>query len=113
MYVIKKPNNKTFERGGVSGTIFPTKELTNKTQFLIIETQGGHQTTIIEKECVFCYYILNGNGHFLIDGNEEICKAGDLVIIPSGKPFKYAGNLRMLLNVTPPFKPEQEKVVEE
>jgi len=112
MHVIKLPDKKTFERVGVSGTIFPTKELTGKTEFLLIETKLGHKTTIIENECDFSYYILEGNGCFIIDGTKEECNPGDLVIVPAGKPFKYIGELRMLLNVTPPFKPEQEVVVE-
>ena len=113
MYVIKLPKKKAFERVGVSGTIFPTKDLIDKTEFLLIETTEGHETKIIEKESDFTYYILEGKGYFLIDGKKEKCSPGDLVVIPAGKTFKYIGALKMLLNVTPPFKPEQELVIEE
>lgn len=112
MFVIKKPSRKTFDRVGHTGTIFPTQNLTNKTQFLFIETETGLQTIIREKECDFSYYILEGKGYFIIDGMKEECTKGDLVVIPAGKAFSFKGNLKMLLNVTPVFTPEQEETIE-
>jgi mannose-6-phosphate isomerase-like protein (cupin superfamily) len=111
MYAHRTPSEPTFSRSGVTGYKFPTQNLTDKTQFLIIETAQGHNTTIIEKECVFSYYILEIEGHFIIDNNKQACKTGNLVVIPANTPFRYQGKLKMLLNVTPPFYPEQEVVV--
>jgi mannose-6-phosphate isomerase-like protein (cupin superfamily) len=111
MYVVKKPKNCTFTRAGVRGTIFPTAGLTSKTQFLVIETETGHETRIKEKECDFSYYVLEGKGYFMVDGKKEKCGIGDLIVVPAGKTFTYQGKLRMLLNVTPVFRPEQEEVV--
>lgn len=107
-HVFPEPQVDSFNRVGVRGKIFETKSLTTKTQVLIIETQTGHQTTIIEKACDFSYYILEGSGLFIINGTEEPCRVGDLVVIPAGTKFTYKGRLKMLLNVTPPFTPEQE-----
>lgn len=111
MHVHKEPTELSFNRVGVQGKIFPTSQLTNRTEFLIITTVTGHETTIIEHECDFSYYILEGSGTFIINDIKESCRVGDIVVIPAGNKFTYRGKLKMLLNVTPPFRPEQEQVV--
>ena len=108
---MKKPKESTFNRVGHAGYIFPTKDLTTKTQFLLVETEKELETVIREKECDFSYYILEGKGKFIIEGIEEMCERGDLVVIPAGKAFTYKGKLTMLLNVTPTFRPEQEETI--
>ena len=110
-YVIHHPSQPTFSRVDVTGTIFPTTDLIHSTEFLLIETKIGHETTIIEEACDFCYFILEGSGYFIVKGQKETCEVGDLVIIPKGTPFTYKGQLKILLSVTPPFYPEQEVVV--
>jgi mannose-6-phosphate isomerase-like protein (cupin superfamily) len=110
-HVLQKPPAASFEKVGITGFIFPTTDLTIKTEFVIIETETGHETSIVENECDFCYYVLSGSGFFIIDGEQEPCTEGDLVVIPAGSEFTYRGKLKMLLNVTPPFYPEQEETV--
>lgn len=110
-YVLKPPANPSFKRVGVEGSIFSTQHLTSKTEFLIITTEAGHDTTIIEHECDFSYFILEGSGEFTINGKAELCSVGNLVVIPAGHQFTYRGKLKMLLNVTPPFTPEQEETL--
>lgn len=111
MYVIKEPKESDFDRVGVRGKIFPTSELTSKSQFLIITTKTGHETIIIEHECDFVYFILQGAGTFTINNTKETCQTGDLVVVPADSPFTYQGNLKMLLVITPPFTPDQEEIV--
>jgi hypothetical protein len=63
-YALPEPKNWDFERAGVRGKAFPTNELTGHAGFLIIETETGHETTIIERESDFIYYIISGSGTF-------------------------------------------------
>lgn len=77
----------------------------------MIETKTGHETTIIEHESNFVYYILEGNGYFEINDEKEQCTAGDLVVIPMGIKFTYRGELRMLLISTPPWREDQEETL--
>lgn len=107
-YVINRPKQESFNKVGIKGFIFPSDTLTRKTEFLFIETKEGHQTSIIEQDCDFSYYVLSGKGYFIINEEKEECSEGDLVVIPAGTKFTYKGELKMLLNVTPPFFPEQE-----
>src|ERR1044071_9579378 len=45
------------------------------------------------------YYVLNGEGTFLLDGQQLSMRAGDLLIAPSGAPHgvKNTGTQRLLL----------------
>jgi mannose-6-phosphate isomerase-like protein (cupin superfamily) len=111
-YILPEPTNIDFEKVGIKGKIFSSQDLTNRTEFVLIETDHGHDTTIRQKICDFCYYILDGDGYFLIDGEKHSCKKGDLIVIPSGKAFTYKGCLKMLLTVTPPWSEEQEETLD-
>jgi mannose-6-phosphate isomerase-like protein (cupin superfamily) len=113
MYVIKEPRDISFDKAGVKGKIFPTETLTKTTQYFLVETQSGHETKIIEHNCDFIYYILQGSGNFIISGVKESCSVGDLVVIPAGTPFIYKGTLKMIASSTPPWREEQEEIVQE
>ncbi len=110
-HVLKLPIDYTFEKVGIKGKKYNVVDITSSTGLCQIETQTGHDTTIIEHKCDFIYYIIDGNGHFIIDDQKEHCEKGDLVVIPAGAKFRYVGKLRMLLITTPPFYPEQEETL--
>lgn len=112
MYVLKPPIENSFEKVGIKGKIFPSKELAGEdADYLLLETETGHETTIIEHASVFTYYILEGSGYFEINDEREDCTTGDLVIIPKGTKFTYKGKLKMLLINTPAWREEQEETV--
>lgn len=71
----------------------------------------GHETEIIEHECDFIYYILEGSGYFMINGVKENCVAGNLVVIPKSSRFTYKGKLKMIVTSTPPWKEDQEETL--
>lgn len=95
----------------MKGKLFPTFGLTAETEFFLVETETGHETTIIEHDCDFCYYILEGQGYFKIEDTKEECFPGNLVVIPSGTKFTYKGRLKMLATSTPPWEEEQEETI--
>lgn len=111
MPVLREPKDISFERSGIVGKVFPTSEITSKSNFVLISTDKGHETTIIEHESDFVYYILEGEGYFEIEDEKQKCSKGDLVVIPAGAKFTYKGKLKMLLCVTPPWRKEQEEIV--
>lgn len=111
MYVIKEPADVSFEKVGIKGKIFPLNDLSKDLNFVLVTTETGHETRIIEHECTFAYYVLEGQGQFEVDGVTEDCKQGDLVVIPAGKAFIYKGKLKMLLVNTPPWSEEQEETL--
>lgn len=112
MYVLKEPKEISFEQVGIKGKLFPMQDITNKTQYFLVDTETGHETTIIEHKSDFIYYILSGDGYFIINDSKEDCSAGDLVVIPAGAKFTYKGKLKMITTSTPPWKEEQEETIE-
>jgi mannose-6-phosphate isomerase-like protein (cupin superfamily) len=110
-YILPEPGDWSFDRVGVQGKLFPTSELIDRFECLLIVTHNGHETTIIERECDFVYYVLAGHGSFVIDDVDRETHEGDLVVVPHGHAFTYSGSLRMLLIASPPWSLEQESVV--
>lgn len=110
-HVFKTPKGYSFEKVGIKGKVFPVGEITQKTGVCLIETEKGHETTIIEHECDFIYYILEGKGYFEINDQKEDYIKGELIVIPAGSKFRYVGKLKMLLITTPAFYPEQEETL--
>ena len=110
-YVRSQPEQWSFEKVGIKGKIFDTSDLTNRTQHFIAETESGHETEIVEYECDFVYYVLEGQGEFIVDGLSQSCGAGDLVVIPAGTRFTYNGKLKLLVSSTPPWWEEQEQTL--
>ncbi len=111
MYILKEPEYFSFEKAGIKGKIFPTQDFTLKTSFVLVETEKGHETTIREKQSDFIYYVLEGEGVFVINDINEKCSRGDLIVIPAGTKFTYKGRLKLLLSCVPPWKEEQEETI--
>jgi len=110
MFVIKEPNN-SFDKIGHKVKIFPTENLIGRAQFVLVEVENRLEAVLLQKECDYAYYVLEGSGYFEINGAREDCAAGDLVVIPAGNKFTYKGKMKMLLNCTPPWREEQEETV--
>lgn len=111
MPVFTLPKQYSFVKVGIKGKRLDGRDVNNKAGFCLIETEKGHKTKIIEHECDFNYFILKGRGYFRINGKKEVCRQGNLVIVPKNSVFDYRGKLKMLLVTTPPFWPEQEETL--
>ena len=111
MNVITEPADISFDKAGVKGKIFPTDQLTNSAEFILISTDQGHETKIIQHKSTFSYYVIEGSGHFEIEDIIQECKTGDMVVIPAGSKFRYSGRLKLLLIVTPPWREDQEETI--
>lgn len=111
MYVFNEPDKLSFDRVGIKGRIFPIAPLTTRIQYFLVDTETGHETTIIEHACDFIYYILEGDGYFVINDTKETCKKGDLIVIPPDSKFTYKGKLKMLVTSTPPWSADQEETL--
>jgi mannose-6-phosphate isomerase-like protein (cupin superfamily) len=86
-------------------------DLAKKTQIVLICVDDKLGCTIRQRECDFCYYILEGGGYFEINGAREDCAKGDLVVIPAGNKFTFGGKMKMILNCTPPWSESQEETI--
>lgn len=68
-----------------------------------VETKNGRDNYCMLDTSTMFYYIIDGNGIFII--NDEKCqiKTGDLIEIPPKHKYTYTGNLKMLEVQTPAF----------
>lgn len=111
MYVIQEPDTYVIDKVGIHGKLYPTRSLLSSSEYILMTVQKQHETTIVERESNFVYFILSGSGYFIINGVSEPCRKGNLVVIPKGTPFTYKGKMRMLLICTPPWRQEQEQTL--
>lgn len=56
----------------------------------------------------FIYYILQGEGVFVLNDEQVPVKQGDIVSIPPNTRIHYFGKMEFTLTVTPPWKAENE-----
>lgn len=54
------------------------------------------------------YYVIEGNGFFLINGERQEIEKGDVVIVPKASEYDFGGELMVLLVNVPAFKPMQD-----
>jgi hypothetical protein len=57
-HIFKLPNKYTFEKEGIKGTNFESRDLSDKAKFAVIETETGHENRIKENECDFFYKLV-------------------------------------------------------
>ncbi|MBL8121954.1 hypothetical protein JNM87_04375 [Candidatus Saccharibacteria bacterium] len=80
---------------------------------LIIECDEKLTVSLCQNEVEFSYYILEGDGYFILNGEREKVAPGDLVVVPVGTVYTFGGKLRMLLVNAPHWSPEQEDIIYE
>jgi mannose-6-phosphate isomerase-like protein (cupin superfamily) len=73
----------------------------------LIEIDGNHGKTKCLKEDRI-YFIMDGQGKFMINGKEEKVSAKDLVFVPKNTPYDITGRMRYFLVCSPEFSPEDD-----
>ncbi len=72
-----------------------------------VSTKRGHLEEF-RNTSHFIYYVIEGEGVFVINDEQVPIKAGDLVVVPPNTRFYYFGKLELLLTVTPRWHEESE-----
>lgn len=111
-YIFPEPTEYSFKDvNGHDGKSFDTHSPTNG--HLIIECNEKLTVALIQNKCEFDYYIIAGNGYFVIDDKKQTVKQGDLVVVPAGTKYSFGGKLKMFLINTPHWSQEQEIIIRE
>jgi len=102
-YIFTKDQVPVFVKHGVSmWQLGGTEEQPEK--IIYQETTKGHDEEFANTVSTFKYYILEGDGEFVISGVSYPVTDGSVVIIPPNTPFYYKGNLKQILVTTPSWK---------
>lgn len=76
-----------------------------------VSVEEGHFQEFYDVESAYIYYIIKGQGTFVLDDHRVEAQATDLIVIPPGTRIYYFGSMEMVLTVAPAFKDANERHV--
>lgn len=106
---ITRTDADRFEKHGIELWDYLGEDGPETGDVLYLETGEGHLQEFRNTKCDFFYYVLDGDGAFYLDGDEEPVGPGDLVHVPAGTAVYYLGEMDLLLFCSPSWTPEQEE----
>jgi mannose-6-phosphate isomerase-like protein (cupin superfamily) len=77
---------------------------------VIAELDGPHGY-FLNRRSEKAYFILEGSGEVLIEGQTTSVKPNDMVFIPTNTRHGIKGKLRFLVISSPPFNPKDEEAL--
>ena len=105
-YVKRLPEEPSFQQQGLKGYNF---ELESKEISLSYEDVfKGHDKYDKNYYSSKIYYVLEGDGIFCIDDEKVEVQKGDVIEIPKGDNFVFAGKMKLLLIMSPGFRPQDD-----
>jgi mannose-6-phosphate isomerase-like protein (cupin superfamily) len=91
-----------FEREGFSGDIFVSKEAKMGFTALQVNVHGAHPLKEILRGNTRSYFVADGEGTFVLNGESRAVSRGDLIVIPAGSQYEYQGEMTLFeFNVSP------------
>lgn len=107
-YVYSLDNAKQIQKFGVDISIYGADAPSG---FVYEETEAGHFEEFYDTESTYTWFIIDGNGMFVVDDEKMEVTAKDLVVVPPNKRIHYFGKMKMLLCTSPAFNPDNERHV--
>ncbi|MFA0821590.1 MAG: cupin domain-containing protein [Methanomethylovorans sp.] len=107
--VFRPENSVVIEKHGVSMRIYTTKKDSPNAAVLYQETEIGHMEEFVHERSDFLYYILEGNGTWIVEDKEYEVRAGNVVVVPAGKRFWFKGNLKQICITSPAWEEQYER----
>lgn len=106
-YTTKDAN--TFNKHGIDITVF--NEGVPGANVVFISVEKGHFQEFYDIKSHFTYYIVEGEGTFVLNDERIKVKATDLLVIPPKTRIHYFGKMKMVLTVSPAFNEDNERHV--
>jgi predicted house-cleaning noncanonical NTP pyrophosphatase (MazG superfamily)/quercetin dioxygenase-like cupin family protein len=107
--VFKPEDAAVIEKKGVKMRIYTTKAESENAGILCQETHKGHTEEFLHEKSDFIYYILEGDGVWIVEDREFEARAGDVVVVPAGKRFWFRGNLKQVCITAPAWEEQYER----
>ena len=104
-------NASRFGWEGLEGRAYNSKEDFKNASAAYFKVNGEHGK-VKSKLCDRVYYVIDGNGRFIINGKTIKVRKTDVVIVPKNTPYNYKGKMTLLLVHTPAFDPKYEVELE-
>jgi len=110
-YIKTIPDNPSFAQNGLKGYKYNIE--TNTIGVYYIDCFKGHDKYCINTESTHIYHILSGEGRFCIENEIFTVQTGDVIEVPPNKEFVYAGEMRLMLVMSPDFNVHNNKDTKE
>lgn len=99
------------EKNGVDMWIYSGVDTVAPVAVAYQETATGHAQEFRHHTSAFVFYIIEGEGEWVIDGVTHAVEATDVVVVPPGAAFYYCGNLKQVCITAPAWDEEHEEVI--
>ncbi|MBI5456686.1 hypothetical protein HY969_03005 [Candidatus Kaiserbacteria bacterium] len=107
---ISLKETEAFDRGEFKGNLYVQKKDNKGFNALLVECLTGHYKTKLTG-AVRVYFVLEGSGIFIINGDSAEAEQYDLFIIESGDEYSYTGAMKLFeFNVPATDTSNEEKL---
>lgn len=103
-YIKRLPEEPSFKQQGLNGYNFNL--ITREISMSIEECFKGHDKYHTNNHSSKIYYVLDGVGKFKMNDKIYDVKKDDCIEIPPNTKFVFAGNMKLLLIMSPAFRPQ-------
>lgn len=107
--IIRRKDAFHTSKNGVDMWIYNGGDQLPEAAVVYQETQTGHAEEFRHHKSAFIFFIIEGAGEWVIEGETFPVKTHDVVIVPAGKKFYYRGNLKQVCVTAPAWEAEYEE----
>ncbi len=105
-------NAKRFSWPGIEGYAYMDKAESKKMSCAYINV-GGRHGKIKNIKSDRLYFVISGNGKFIVNDKSMDVKKTDAILIPKSTPYDYKGRMKLFLIDCPAFDPKADIKIEE
>jgi mannose-6-phosphate isomerase-like protein (cupin superfamily) len=108
-YIFTVNDANKFNKHGIDLVIYGQDEASANVCY--VSVKKGHFQEFYDVKSAFTYYVIKGNGTFVLNDKSFEVKATDLVVIPPKTRIHYFGTMEMVLTVSPAWEEKNERHV--
>jgi mannose-6-phosphate isomerase-like protein (cupin superfamily) len=109
--VFRKKDAIHTRKAGVDMHIYTGKDDLPGAAVAYQETERGHAEEFRHTKSDFVFFIVEGAGEWIVDGESLAVEAHDVVVVPKGAAFYYRGKLKLVCITVPAWEAEFEETL--
>jgi SAM-dependent methyltransferase len=94
------PTIRSFDGKGLFGYTFGSLQQKDVDVYYVV-VDGGHDTFMVSRKITRTYYVIDGDGHFIIDNRKYGVSSGMLIEVPPKVEFSYSGRMKLVVFARP------------
>jgi len=106
--IYRRSDATSFVKHGVRMWVYTGRQDCPRAAIVYQETDRGHAEEFYHDKSAFIFYIIEGQGVWIIENEEYPVEATDVVIVPPGKRFYYRGTLKQVCITAPAWEEAHE-----